>query len=176
MKFTGQFFSPGALMGSHTPINNYCLWDFIQVYKSRALVALSGLSWAIGWVAKPNWVLPVCIGWKKLLGNLPWCLCPTALQIWVFPHCSAGKGSGLLLESGKGWDGQRWSESEQFLAYKPQMLACSSSRAVKLGYELQSKLRLKLLLWRAERVMSIYCRLRIICLPLFPGAFLRWQG
>lgn len=87
--------------------------------------------------------------------------------------CREGLRFGTGVRDGMGWDGQRWSESEQFLACKPQMLACSSSRAVKLGYELQSKLRLKLLLWRAERVMSIYCRLRIICLPLFPGAFLR---
>lgn len=55
------------------------------------------------------------------------------------------------------------------------MLACSSSRAVKLGYELQSKLRLKLLLWRAETVVSIYFRLRIICLPLFSGLSLGYR-
>lgn len=67
-------------------------------------------------------------------------------------HSTAGLGvsSGALQGGAQAGDwSQRWDgragldKREQVLACNPHVLACSSLRAVKLGYALQSKLGLK---------------------------------
>lgn len=112
------------------------------MYKSRTMLLLQGFLGPLVELQNQIWFHLFIVVEKSPLA-LALCSCSvTALQVWVFPQvlCREGLRLGTGVRDGMGWAGL--DKREQVLACNPHVLACSSLRAVKLGYALQSKLLL----------------------------------